>query len=113
MIKLYSPRAHVKQSFKDVHKHVVPKQSMTVKEIFARFLRKEYLPIAREGVYEERYGDLEKLSKKDIFDQMEVVKELKRRATDLSKPPTPPLPTPPTPPPAPDPNNPSGEPKPK
>ncbi len=82
-VRLFSPRPIVGQSFKGVHKHVVPKQSMTVKEIFARFVRKESLPIEREGYYEDRFGDLEKLSKRDIVDQMEVVEALKKRGADL------------------------------
>lgn len=111
--KLYSPRPIVGQSFKNVHKHVIPKQSMTIKEIFARFVRKESLPIEREGYYEDRYGDLEKLAKRDIVDQMEVVQSLKKRAVELATPETPPPPAPPTPPPAPSPHNPPGEPSPK
>lgn len=45
---------------------VVPNQSMSLREILRRFVRKESLPVSQEGIYEERMGDLEKMSKEDI-----------------------------------------------
>lgn len=77
-VVLYPSRTEKGQSFKGVKRYAVPNQSMTLQEILRRFIRKESLPVAKEGVYEERFGDLEKLSKKDITEQFEVVEELKQ-----------------------------------
>lgn len=74
---LYPPVTVKAQSFAHVKKLVIPNQSMSLKEILHRFIKREALPVARQGVYEERFGDLEKMSKMDIFDQMEKVEELK------------------------------------
>lgn len=76
-VVLYPARPRKGQSFKGVKKFVVPNQSMTLQEILRRFIRKESLPVAKDGIYEERFGDLEKLAKKDITEQFEVVEELK------------------------------------
>lgn len=77
MIRLYPPVKVARQSFAGVKKCVVPNQSMSLKEILQRFVRREALPVARQGIYEERFGDLEKLSKADITEQLERVAELK------------------------------------
>lgn len=50
---------------------------MSLAEIIKRFVRREPLPVAREGVYEERFGDLEKIARTDITEQMERVVELR------------------------------------
>lgn len=65
------------QSFTNVKRVTVPKQSLSLREILKRYIRKEPLPGSNDGVYEERWGDLEKLSKADITVQMEKVEELK------------------------------------
>lgn len=77
MIRLYPVVVVKAQSFKSVKKTVVPNQSMSLQEIVRRFVKREQLPVAREGLYEERFGDLEKLSKADITVQMERVEEIK------------------------------------
>lgn len=77
MIRLYRPVKVARQSFAGVKKCVVPNQSMSLKEILQRFVRREALPVARQGIYEERFGDLEKLSKADITEQLERVEEIK------------------------------------
>lgn len=64
-------------SFKDVKRTVVPNQSMSLREIVRRFVRRESLPLSQDGVYEERFGDLEKLAKADITVQFERVAEIK------------------------------------
>lgn len=56
---------------------VVPMQSMTLREIIKRFVRHESLPVQRQGFYEERLGDLEKLANEDITVQMDRVEQLK------------------------------------
>jgi hypothetical protein len=65
------------QSFEHVKRVTLPNQSMSLQEIVRRFIRKESLPISKDGMYEDRFGDLEKLSRMDIVDQMAKVEELK------------------------------------
>lgn len=74
------------QSFADVKKHVVPMQSLSLKEIVKRFIRREALPISKEGIYEDRYDyDLEKLAHEDLTVQSEVHQEFKQKAVDLQE----------------------------
>lgn len=74
---LYPSRKVSGQKFKGCKVYTLPSQAMTLQEILRRFVRNESLPIAREGVYEDRFGDLEKLKTKDITEQMEVVEIVK------------------------------------
>lgn len=67
------------QDFSKEKSVTVPQQSMTLREIIKRFVRGESLPISKEGTYEERMGDLEKLARADITVQMERVDWLKGR----------------------------------
>lgn len=77
-VALYSTaRKRAGQSFTGVKRCTVPNQSLTLQEIVKRFIRRESLPISKEGVYEDRFGDLEKLAKADIIEQMAKVEELK------------------------------------
>lgn len=79
-LKLYpTARRVVGQSFKGVERQTVPKQSLSLKEILRRFVRREELPMTKEGVYETRFGDLEKISRMDIVDQMDYVDHLKSK----------------------------------
>lgn len=73
------------QSFKGVKRVVVPKQSMSLGEIVKRFIRRESLPSLKEGLYEERFGDLEKLTRKDITEKMEKVEELRKQIAEFNK----------------------------
>lgn len=85
IVRLY-PEIKVKgQSFKKVKTVTVPNQSMTLKEILKRFIRKESLPVQQEGIYEERMGDLEKMDKMDIVDKMEIVDEIKSDMEKVTK----------------------------
>jgi len=59
-LRLYPPVKVTGQSFKNVKRIVLPSQSMTLREIIKRFIRKESLPIEKDGIYEDRYEDLEK-----------------------------------------------------
>lgn len=63
-------------SFKGVKEVVLPDQSMGLREIIKRFIRKESLPVQKEGFYEERFGDLEKLSNEDMIVQLDRAKEI-------------------------------------
>jgi len=44
----------------------LPNQNMSLKDIIRRFLRKESLPIEKDGIYVDGLGDLEKLQHEDI-----------------------------------------------
>lgn len=76
-LRLYRPVKDQPKSFKGVKSITVPNQSMTLKEILRRFIRREALPIEKQGTYETRMGDLEKLAQQDITVQMERVQEIK------------------------------------
>lgn len=79
VIRCWLPRKAWKQSFHGVPKVMVPSQSLTLREILSRFVRREPLPATKEGIYEERFGDIEKMSHLDIAEQMEVVADLKEK----------------------------------
>jgi len=78
-VRLYPSVKVTGQSYVGVKRCTVPNQSLSLREIVKRFVRRESLPISQQGLYEERFGDLEKMSKADIFDQFEKVKELKEQ----------------------------------
>lgn len=67
-IRLYPPVKVTGQSFKNVKKCVVPNQSMSLREILTRFVRREPLPVLNDGLYEDRFGDIEKMKNEDIVD---------------------------------------------
>lgn len=79
VLRLYRPVKKTSTSFKGVKKVTVPNQSLTLKEILRRFVRKETLAVGREGIYNDSLGDLEKMANADITEQMEVVEDLKAR----------------------------------
>lgn len=90
-------------------RYVVPNQSMTLKEILQRFVRRESLPASKQGIYVDVGYDLEKVLHEDLVDQGEILNEVKaavdskrKRVEDLKpRPPAAPDPTPPVgPPPA-------------
>lgn len=64
------------RSFKNSKIHTVPSQSMSLKEIIQRFIRRESLPVSKDAVYSTKIGDIEKLSRADITEQMERVQEI-------------------------------------
>lgn len=77
MKRLYPAVPRNPQCFKKVKQVTVPNQSMSLREILQRFTRKESLPISKEGVYNEDYGDLEKMAHEDPVIQAERIAELK------------------------------------
>lgn len=77
LVRLYPTVKVTGKSFIGVKRVTVPNQSMSLREIVQRFIRREPLPMSKEGLYEERFGDLEKLSKEDIVIQLARAKELK------------------------------------
>lgn len=78
-------RPRVGKSFKGVKRQTVPNQSLTLKEIVKRFVRRESLPVSRDGIYEERFGDLEKIKHADITEQMDRIAELKAQIANWNK----------------------------
>jgi len=85
MATLYQKPVIKRQSFAGVKKVVVPKQSMSLREIVRRFVRRESLPVSHEGVYENRFGDLEKMRNLDIVDQLEIADDLKAKIKAFEK----------------------------
>lgn len=82
----------------------VPNQSLTLKDILKRFIRKEALPIEHQGFYETRFGDLGKVKDMDLTEQVDVIDNIKRyvsRASELLKERDKPTPVPPVVPPPP------------
>lgn len=73
------------QDFTGVKKVTVPNQTLSLKDILQRFIRKESLPINHDGEYVEDHplGDLEKFSRSDIsvlHDTAQNVKESIRKS---------------------------------
>lgn len=98
---LYNPRPRVGQDCSKWKKMTVPNQSMTLKEILRRFIKRESLPIVKEGTYHESDYDLEKLARADFTEQHEVLEEIKvdvakkrKKMEDENRPPATPAPTP-------------------
>lgn len=78
MVKLYNSRPIVGQSFKGEKRETLPKQAMSLREILRKFVRREALPAFHsDGVYETRFGDLEKLGTMDMHDQFEHAASLR------------------------------------
>lgn len=84
-VRLYPPVKVTGQSFVGVKRVTQPNQSMSLREIVRRFIRRESLPIANQGIFEERFGDLEKISKSDIVEQLERAEELKSQIKSFNK----------------------------
>lgn len=85
MIGLYPPYTPVGKSFKGVKRCTVPNQSLSLQEIVKRFVRREPLPLTKEGIYEDRFGDLEKLKHADITEQLDRAKELQDQIANWNK----------------------------
>jgi len=65
------------QLFKGVKVMVLPNQTMSLKEMLRRFVRREVLPVEKQGIYYESDYDLEKLAKEDRVDQEAILSEMK------------------------------------
>jgi len=81
-LKLYPSFKVKSMDFSKTKRMVVPNQSMTLQDIIRRFTRNESLPIEKRGVYEDRFGDLDKLSREDISVKAERAVQLKNWAVD-------------------------------
>lgn len=87
-LQLYPLRPDAGRDFKGSKIHTVPMQSMTLREIIRRFVRKESLPINREGVYHDGFGDLEKMQHEDLtytYERIAQMKEIQKKWRDQEK----------------------------
>jgi len=86
MIKLY-PYTHPKtgQSFKGDKVWTVPSQSLSLAEIIKRFIRRQPLPTTNDGIYETRFGDIEKMALKDPVEQLEYAADLESKIKAFEK----------------------------
>lgn len=78
-VQLYPTVVVARQSFTGAKVHTVPKQSMTLREIIQRYVRKMPIPVSMDqGIYQDRMGDLEKMQHDDLTIQAERAAEVKR-----------------------------------
>jgi len=79
-LALYSPRPNSPgQSFKGDKRHTVPSQSLSLREILRRYVRRQPLPTSNDVQYDTRFGDIEKMAKLDITEQKEIAKDLRAK----------------------------------
>lgn len=83
-MRLYPKIQITGQSFVGSPVMTVPNQSMTLKDIIQRFIRREALPLAHNVMYAENLGDLEKLAYADITVQMEKAAWIKDKLSKTS-----------------------------
>jgi len=84
-LRLYPSRKEKGTSFKGVEIITIPSQSLTLRDIIKRFIRKESLPIQREGFYSEDLGDIEKMERLDMTERHEMAADLKQKLNRLEK----------------------------
>jgi len=69
-LQLYPTVKVVGQSFSGEKLVTVPDQSLSIRQILVRYVRRQVLPVSREdGIYVEGLGDLEKISREDMVDR--------------------------------------------
>lgn len=85
MTILYPSVVVARQSFAGVKRQTIPNQSLTIRQILQRYVRHEPLPLAHDGLYEDRFGDLEKISHADITEQMDRIAEIKAMIKRVEK----------------------------
>jgi len=73
---LYNPAPRVPEMYKG-KLLTLPKQCMSLQEMFRRFVRREPLPQETPGVYIDGEHDLEKIARMDRVDQDELLDQLK------------------------------------
>lgn len=67
--------------FPGVKARTIPDQAMSIKEMFRRFVRREPLPLERDGVYVESEYDLEKISHMDTIEKREILEEMREKVS--------------------------------
>lgn len=61
---------------KAMDRATVPNQSLSLKQILTKFIKREALPVGRQGVYETKFGDLEKIMNADFVEREEFFKRM-------------------------------------
>jgi len=84
-LHLYPTVKVVGQDFSKEKVITVPNQNLTLRDILKRFIRKESLPVEKEGVYHENLGDLEKMQHEDITVRKEKAAEIRRQLRAVVK----------------------------
>lgn len=85
-MRLYPTVVVQGKSFVNSKRVVVPMQSMRLQEIVRRFVRRESLPVSKEGIYNDEHDiDLEKIMDEDFTVQEEVINEMQQKVKDLDK----------------------------
>lgn len=74
---LYPERARRGTDCSKMKRQVIPNQSMSLKEIIKRFVRREALPVTKEGTYHESDHDLEKVMTMDVVEKQELLAQVK------------------------------------
>lgn len=82
---LYPAVPRVRRFFVGVKRCTLPNQCMSLAEMLRRYVRREPLPAAKDGVYVETDYDLEKLTKMDRVEQEEVLTEIKETVSKKRK----------------------------
>lgn len=83
---LYHKTPYKLRDFRGVERVTVPNQALSLRDIIKRFVRREPLPnTSVEGVYEDRFGDLEKLTKADPVVQQEFAVDLGKKLDAIDK----------------------------
>lgn len=84
-LRLYPPVKVERKDFTKSKVIMVPNQSLTLRDIIQRFIRKESMPIGRDGIYNETLGDLEKIAREDITERHERADALRQTRTAAVK----------------------------
>lgn len=76
-VRGYRKVARRPRLFPGVKKLTLPDQAMSLQEMFRRFVRREPLPMEKNGTYVESKYDLEKVMHMDIHEKKEVLEEMR------------------------------------
>lgn len=85
VIVLYPAVPRVRRMFDGVKRTTLPNQCMSLQEMLRRFVRREPLPSAKDGVYIEGDYDLEKIVKMDRVEQDEILEAVKETVSRRKK----------------------------
>lgn len=82
---LYPPVSRKPRLFPGVKRVTLPNQCMSLAEMFRRFVRREPLPVEKQGIYVEGEHDLEKVARMDRVEQEELLDQLKANTSAKEK----------------------------
>lgn len=72
-------------SFKDCKVLTVPNDALTIRQIIARFVRNQSLPVQKEGVYMDVGEDIEKIRKADFTEREEFLARHGEKVKSMKK----------------------------